>query len=93
MTELRAEIDRIDADLVALLTRRAGYIDRAAQIKRDVGLPARIEARVAEVIGNARDRAAASGLDPDLVEDLWIRIVEWSIARETTLLEPKERDG
>jgi isochorismate pyruvate lyase len=38
MTELRAEIDRLDKDLVALLAQRTAYIDRAAQIKSGVGL-------------------------------------------------------
>ena len=34
MAELRAEIDRLDRELVALLARRAGYIDRAVAVKR-----------------------------------------------------------
>jgi isochorismate pyruvate lyase len=34
MAELRAEIDRLDRELVALLARRAGYIDRAAAVRR-----------------------------------------------------------
>ena len=45
-------------------------------------LPARIDARVDEVIANARAEAAAAGLDPALAEALWRRIVDWSIARE-----------
>jgi isochorismate pyruvate lyase len=93
MAELRVEIDRLDADLVALLAERARYIDRATEIKAEVGLPARIDARVAEVISNAREAAAARGLDPDLVEALWTRIVEWSIAREAARLEPGGREA
>ena len=30
MADLRAEIDAIDKELIALLARRAGFIDRAA---------------------------------------------------------------
>ena len=33
MAEIRAEIDRLDEDLVRLFAERAGYIDRAAEIK------------------------------------------------------------
>ena len=47
MADLRAEIDRIDAELVELLARRAGCIDRAIAIKRRISLPARIDSRVA----------------------------------------------
>jgi hypothetical protein len=33
MAQIRAEIDRLDEDLVRLFAERAGYIDRAAEIK------------------------------------------------------------
>ena len=86
MPELRAEIDRIDAELVALLARRVACIDRAVVLKRRAGLPARIEPRVEEVARNARDVAAEWGLEPAAVEALWRKIIEWSIAREVVAL-------
>lgn len=86
MAELRAEIDRLDAALVALLAERAGYIDRAAELKIGLGLPGRITSRVEEVVANVRGLAAARGLDPDLAEQLWRALVEWSIAREEATL-------
>jgi isochorismate pyruvate lyase len=86
MAELRDEIDRIDAELVALIARRVACIDRAVELKRAVGLPARIAPRVEAVAGNARAAAAAWGIDADAVEALWRTIVEWSIARETAAL-------
>jgi isochorismate pyruvate lyase len=86
MPELRAEIDRIDAELVALLARRVACIDRAVELKREAGLPARIAPRVEEVAGNARDAAAEWGLEPAAVEALWRTIIEWSIAREAAAL-------
>ncbi len=88
MTELRAEIDDLDRQLVALLVTRASYIDRAVELKSAVGLQARIDARVDEVLGNVRRRAEEQGLDPDLAEALWTRIIEWSIAREERVLGP-----
>ena len=51
MAELRRAIDALDDRLVALLAARAGYIDRAAALKRPLGLPARIGPRVEEVVG------------------------------------------
>ncbi len=86
MHELRREIDALDAELVALLAERARYIDRASELKPAEGLPARIEERVEEVIGNARANAHRAGLDADLVEALWRQLVEWSIAREEQVL-------
>ncbi|WP_431300732.1 chorismate mutase [Tabrizicola sp. BL-A-41-H6] len=88
MTEIRAEIDRLDEALVKLFAERASYIDRAAEIKAEVDLPARIEARVEEVVANVRRHAVAEGLPPDLVEKLWRRLIDWSIAREESRLGP-----
>lgn len=86
MAELRLEIDAIDDALIELLIRRAGYIDRAVTLKRREGLPPRTSARVAEVIGHVRERAAAQTLDPDLAETLWITLIDWGIAREASLM-------
>lgn len=86
MQDVRAEIDRLDADLVRLLVERAGYIDRAAVVKSGVGWPARIDARVEQVVANVRAEAAAQGLAPDLAETLWRQLIDWSIAREETVL-------
>ena len=86
MAEIRAEIDRLDAELVALFAERTGYIDRASQIKAGVGLPARIDARVEEVVANVRRHAVAQGLPPDQIEKLWRRLIDWSIEREESVL-------
>ena len=82
MAEIRVEIDRLDAELVALFAQRVGYIDRAAEIKSEVGLPARIGSRVEEVIANVRRHAEGHGLPPDKLEKLWRKLVDWSIERE-----------
>lgn len=88
MVHIRAEIDALDEQLVQLFARRAGYIDRAAEIKATVDLPARITPRVEEVVGNVRRHALSYGLPPDLVEKLWRRLIDWSIAREESRLGP-----
>ena len=88
MTELRAEIDRLDKAIVAQLVARSGYIDRAIVLKKGENLPARIADRVEDVVAKVRVEAEAKGLDPALAEDLWRRIIEWSIAREEQVLGP-----
>ena len=88
MAEIRAEIDRVDEDLVRLFAERATYIDRASEIKAEVNLPARIGSRVEEVVANVRRHALTYGLPPELVEKLWRRLIDWSIAREESRLGP-----
>lgn len=92
MHELRQQIDDLDRELVALLAERAGYIDRAGELKIGEGLPARIDARVEDVIDKVRRAADEVTLDADLVETLWRRLIAWSIAREEVVLGPDEQD-
>ena len=88
MAEIRAEIDRLDAELVALFAERVSYIDQAAVIKTGVGLPARIEDRVEDVITKVRAHAVSHGLPPDKLEKLWRKLIDWSIEREEAVLGP-----
>lgn len=88
MQELRGAIDALDAQIVQALARRATYIDRAIALKPAEGMPARVDDRVEDVVAKVRGHAAASGLDPDLVEAMWRRMIEWSIDREEKVLGP-----
>jgi tRNA/rRNA methyltransferase len=82
MGELRAAIDAVDRALVGLFAERTAYIERAAELKRGNGLPARIPERVEEVVERVRAAADGAGLDPDLYETLWRRLIEAAIALE-----------
>ena len=81
MSEVRAGVDQVDRDLVALLVRRFGYMDAAARIKAARG-EVRDDARKAQVIANVRAQAARLGLPADRVAGLWDQLVEASIAYE-----------
>jgi isochorismate pyruvate lyase len=81
MTDVRAGVDQVDRELVALLVRRFGYMDAAARIKTERGA-VRDEARKAEVLDNVARAAAAAGLDPDRLRAVWNELVEQSIAYE-----------
>ena len=81
MAEVRAGVDALDRELVALLRRRFDYMDAAARIKPERGA-VRDERRKAEVIANARAAAEAAGLPGAAIADLWDRLVEASIAYE-----------
>jgi isochorismate pyruvate lyase len=87
MAELRREIDALDVAIIELLAKRSGYIDRAIDLKRIEGVPARAEGRVREVIEKVCAAAAERGLDENLVEQLWRELIEWSIARESKSLD------
>jgi isochorismate pyruvate lyase len=82
MAEVRAQIDRIDRQVVALLAERSGYVRQAARIKPDRGQiadPSRIE----DVIAKVRGLAAVEGVAPDLVEAVYRLMIDRFIAFET----------
>ena len=81
MSEVRVGVDALDAELVALLARRFGYMRAAARIKQSRDA-VRDEPRKAEVIANAVSLAVAEGLPAELISQLWEQLVEGSIAYE-----------
>ena len=81
MAEVRAGVDQVDRELVALLARRFAYMDAAARIKPERG-QVRDEPRKAQVIANARANARAAGIPEDAIGALWDQLVEASIAHE-----------
>ena len=88
MAELRAQIDAIDIELITLLATRSRYIDRAVDLKKIEGLPARTPVRVAEVLDKVSTAASDKALDPELARTLWSELIEWSIERESKELGP-----
>ena len=81
MAEVRAGVDQIDRQLVALLDQRFAHMRAAARIKPERSA-VRDEARKAEVIGNARAEAERLGAPGEIIADLWEQLVETSIAYE-----------
>lgn len=81
MAELRLEIDRLDQNLVELLSQRQRYIERAAEIKAHRH-QIRDEARIDDVLSKVLAGAKRAGLDPDVAEAVWRALIERSIALE-----------
>jgi isochorismate pyruvate lyase len=82
MSQVRAEIDRIDVALVDLIAERYAYVDRAWQIKMKIKEGAIVKWRIQEVIDKVKARARDTGLPPELVEALWRQMIGWFIQYE-----------
>jgi len=90
MPELRVAIDRLDAQLVAMLARRQAYIERAAVLKADRDT-VRDTPRVEEVVRNVVAEAERRGLSPAIAEAVWRTLIEASIAHEYKAFDTKDR--
>jgi len=81
LSELRAEIDAIDDQLVDLLAQRQRLVERAAAFKNDAE-----EVRGADrrrlLMERLRRRATDSGLDPQVVEAVWTAMIDVFVALE-----------
>ncbi len=81
MSEVRTEIDRIDAELVDLIAQRFSYVDRAWQLKADPN-EAYVPWRIQQVIDKVKARAKENGLPPELTEALWRQMIGWFVQYE-----------
>lgn len=91
MQDVRAGVDALDRELVALIAERARYMEAAARIKpsRDV---VRDEWRINDVIAKVTAEAGKHGLAVEIAEPVWRELVERSIAYEFSVWD-RTREG
>lgn len=81
LDEIRAGMDAIDREMVALMARRVAYVRAAAKFKTSSSNVAAPE-RVAAVLRTRREWAEAAGLSGDVIEGLYRDLVAYCIAEE-----------
>ena len=75
LRQLRAEIERIDRDLVGLIAERVRLARRAGEVKRAVEIATLDPAREAEVVRRAATLAREAGLEEDEVRDIFWHVI------------------
>ena len=88
--DVRAEIDRLDSELLTLFAQRHRYVTRMAEIKTDPH-EARDPARIEAVITKIRDRSLALDLDEDQAELVWRTLIDWNINYEKGIIAARRR--
>ncbi len=81
MRDIRAEIDRIDQEVIRLFGQRFAYVQAASQFKTSatsVRAPERFKAMLAQ----RRDWAREAGLDPDVIAGVYRDLVNYFIEEE-----------
>src|ERR1041384_3570222 len=92
LEEVRAEIDRLDEQIVTLLGQRLGYVQAVAKFKTtttDVAAPDRLTS----MLSIRRQWATREHLDPDFVERLYRDMVAYFISQEMEHFERSRNDA
>jgi isochorismate pyruvate lyase len=92
MADVRAGVDHLDHQLVALMARRQGYMEAAARIKSDFET-VRVPWRIEQVVENVLAEAEKQGLSPRIAEPVWRRLIEQSIAHEAEIWKMLRRNN
>jgi len=77
--QLRNQIDRIDLELLNLLSARATVVLQIQRAKREFGLPSYSATREDEIIRRLRN-ANEGPLPDDAIEDIFGRILQHSLS-------------
>ncbi len=85
--ELRAEIDKLNKEIVKLLAKRIEVAGEIAEYKKLHGLPIRVPEREKAVIENVKEMARESGLDEKMIEDVFWKIIEHTRNSEKAQME------
>jgi len=81
LQEARQEIDKVDEEIVKLIAKRNDYIKQIAHFKTDIE-EVKAEDRISEVISKVRQQAIELDLSPNLINDLYIRMIDGMVESE-----------
>jgi len=81
LTQAREEIDKIDDKIVELIALRNAYIKQIAHFKKSVD-EVKAKDRIDDVINRMRSRAIELELSPNLINDLYVRMIDAMVDAE-----------
>ncbi|RLA70598.1 MAG: chorismate mutase [Epsilonproteobacteria bacterium] len=90
LDEARAEIDVVDSEIVALIAKRNDYIKQIAHFKTSVE-EVKAEERIADIISNVRAQAISLDLSPNLINDLYVRMIDEMVENEISEFKNAQR--
>lgn len=86
LSEVRGEIDNIDRAIIKLLGERSGYVKEVTRYKEKTAASVEAPERRMQMLCDRRRWAADAGLSPDVVEEIFDRLVRYFIEEEKKLM-------
>ena len=90
LEEARNEIESVDKEIVELIAKRNEYIKQIAHFKTSVE-EVKAEERIADVISHVRAQAISLDLSPNLVNDLYVRMIDEMVESEISEFKNAQR--
>ncbi len=81
LNEAREKIDAVDEQIVALIAERNNYIKQIAHFKTSID-EVKAEERIDAVISRVREQAISLDLSPNLINDLYVRMIDAMVESE-----------
>jgi isochorismate pyruvate lyase len=81
LEEARKKIDEVDEEIVKLIAKRNNYIKQIAHFKTSVE-EVKAEERINDVISRVRQQAIDLDLSPNLINDLYVRMIDAMVESE-----------
>ena len=81
LEDARFEIDKVDEEIVKLIAKRNNYIKQIAHFKTSID-EVKAEDRISEVISKVREQAISLDLSPNLINDLYVRMINGMVESE-----------
>ena len=81
LEEARREIDELDEKIVELIAARNAYVRQLAHFKNSID-EIKAEDRISDVINRARAKAIELDLSPNLINDLYLRMIDAMVDSE-----------
>jgi chorismate mutase len=82
LEHVRAEISKIDSDIIRLIVKRQDLANQVAAIKRREGIPVHDGKRTAEVLDSVFDQAAERKIDPVATRKIFEILIAMSEERQ-----------
>ncbi len=81
MNDIRCAIDKIDANIVKLISKRSRYVHEASKFKKNE-TAVKDSSRVAKVIESKKELAIQHRISPKLIGDIYKMMIDFFIKEE-----------
>ncbi len=89
----RGQLDRLDVQIVDLISQRLAICEKVARFKKAEGIPMMQPDRVDIVKQGAADKARAHGVDERFIKELYTLMIEEACRLEDAIIESQTEES